>query len=1031
LPDPHKTKKCDHIVKIAEKHKYKDWRTVWSDNTELRNSKDRKNPLVLFSGDRDWPGDEIKLPPKDKPVFKQATDKDGVFELPKDPKLCLRLRILKADFSPVKDAPFELEIKGKGGKTYKGFKTTAEGRVQPEGKDPEIPNTCTEATLSVRITPEGAEGGDKKGGGGGGDKKDEAPVLANEVRLQWKLRIGRLNPIAEKAPTEDCVSGVQQRLNNLGFYCGPVDGVRGANTKLAVEKFQSLFGLDVNGVPDKENTQAKLEAVHDSDKPVKVPEGEKKPTKTEVKEKDFRKTTADDVGHVAPDFVDNDTPFVNTLVVAPEYRVKLDLGNIEDLFLHKPDSDMGRMERMQVVGLFYFPLHHKKAAEAFKFGWKYYCDVLKGSDDDLQKRIKNFVVDGSKLPPAADDPESPSADNFTKLRFPGGYTCTSHPEWAYFKPNHDKDYELRMLREDVHDAEVMHKQDNPVLGAIPLMAKVETRYGGTGAWKPAKDVMVYFQLVKPYGLPKYDNGKTPLGQINRPDLRDDDMQTGHTGVGPAKHVRQAMEKIKTVGDDPQVDNCPKEHGGKRGLPVADNVFELDVDLATHREQKKGSHKKQKRPGFYQAHSAAGRKDAVKEPFFEPSEDASVKADHAVRAKTNENGHAGVIFKPSTVGGDRYRIRVFVGPPTLESNGTDAAAVAVETGTMVSWRNIRVSKVRRQPCKSLASSLQKEIKEQMTGFPPGFEHDLYLQPEETIMFLTSVTKKDGTPVGYPDVDLSPEGDSVSEYKGLVYQMARSFCELELDQSEKDIVRDLNKDEWDNALNAAARSAKKNNKTADGFEIDVDELVITDKSEVNHNNSFVMIPVRMPMVYNRLASSKNQLPLDCNDSLDDSNGHFDKWFDEHLVFQFLHEVADRGYLPGLFILQVPTISTWHATQILGDYSLGLQSRCCILAWGKDLFPYPKRQGLPKTKKRQKREGTTRDKDNMGYSALALHEVGHCLFRDHAPPDPAPKNIAIHDHTNDGYCVMTYLTTEGDFCGKCLLAIQGWKGINIKKP
>ena len=67
-------------------------------------------------------------------------------------------------------------------------------------------------------------------------------------------------------------------------------------------------------------------------------------------------------------------------------------------------------------------------------------------------------------------------------------------------------------------------------------------------------------------------------------------------------------------------------------------------------------------------------------------------------------------------------------------------------------------------------------------------------------------------------------------------------------------------------------------------------------------------------------------------------------------------------------------------------------------------------------------------MGYSALALHEVGHCLFRDHAPPNPAPKKTDVHDNIKDGYCVMTYETTEGVYCGKCLLAVQGWK--NIKK-
>ncbi|MBU0968501.1 MAG: hypothetical protein KKA54_19215, partial [Proteobacteria bacterium] len=197
----HKTEKCDHIVKIAEENNYYKWETVWDGNRELRNSRDRHNPLVLFTGDKQFEGDVIKLPPKGPPPFKQSLDKDGVYKVPKVVKLCLRLRVLLADFSPAKGAAFELIVAG--GKTYTG-KTDDNGCVKAGGQDPEIPKTCTEATLFVQMKAEDAKKGDKRTGGGD-QKKDDA--VSGDYRLKWKLQIGRLNPLLEKAQTKYCISG--------------------------------------------------------------------------------------------------------------------------------------------------------------------------------------------------------------------------------------------------------------------------------------------------------------------------------------------------------------------------------------------------------------------------------------------------------------------------------------------------------------------------------------------------------------------------------------------------------------------------------------------------------------------------------------------------------------------------------------------------------------------------------------------------------------------------------------------------------
>jgi N-acetylmuramoyl-L-alanine amidase len=56
-----------------------------------------------------------------------------------------------------------------------------------------------------------------------------------------KLKLGALSPVAS-------AKGVQQRLQNLGFDCGPIDGIVGPRTRAAVRNFQAKFGLPPDGI---------------------------------------------------------------------------------------------------------------------------------------------------------------------------------------------------------------------------------------------------------------------------------------------------------------------------------------------------------------------------------------------------------------------------------------------------------------------------------------------------------------------------------------------------------------------------------------------------------------------------------------------------------------------------------------------------------------------------------------------------------------------------------------------------------------
>src|SRR5205823_2524848 len=85
--------------------------------------------------------------------------------------------------------------------------------------------------------------------------------------------------------------------------------------------------------------------------------------------------------------------------------------------------------------------------------------------------------------------------------------------------------------------------------------------------------------------------------------------------------------------------------------------------------------------------------------------------HAVKAKTNDAGEAGVIFTPSRCGGDRYRIRAYLGPDTFKgpgSDGTGMSAVSVETGTLVLWRNMRISRYVQQPVNNPSAALLADV-----------------------------------------------------------------------------------------------------------------------------------------------------------------------------------------------------------------------------------------------------------------------------------------------------------------------------------
>lgn len=164
------------------------WQTLWdhAGNAELRQR--RKDPFLLL------PGDKLHIPEKRVVDFSRATDKSHWFVLKSVPSRIAF--VLKAGFKPRPGVRYRLEIDGDiiSGTTGSDGKISA--TVKPGAKH---------ANLSLPNTGE-----------------------------HFQIPLGHLDPIEEP-------SGVQGRLQSLGFYDGPLDGVASPSTLNALYCFQEIF----------------------------------------------------------------------------------------------------------------------------------------------------------------------------------------------------------------------------------------------------------------------------------------------------------------------------------------------------------------------------------------------------------------------------------------------------------------------------------------------------------------------------------------------------------------------------------------------------------------------------------------------------------------------------------------------------------------------------------------------------------------------------------------------------------------------
>lgn len=186
--------------------------TVWlhESNGALRDKRKDGNVLVA--------GDTVNIPdPQVAPTGGGAGARHRFRRLGVPTKLSLHL---VEDGEPVANASYRLEIDGK---TLAGI-TDGEGLLEEN-----VPHDATTAVLKLGEPPD---------------------------QREFDVQIGALDPVDE-------ATGVQGRLQSLGFDCGGIDGDIGERTRAALVDFQRYINHpDPQGVLD-DDTRAALDALHD------------------------------------------------------------------------------------------------------------------------------------------------------------------------------------------------------------------------------------------------------------------------------------------------------------------------------------------------------------------------------------------------------------------------------------------------------------------------------------------------------------------------------------------------------------------------------------------------------------------------------------------------------------------------------------------------------------------------------------------------------------------------------------------------
>lgn len=206
MPETHVVEQGECFHSLAARFGFADADRLYrAQSEELRHK--RPDPGVLE------PGDEVVIPDKEPREEPCQTERRHTFVLRRP---TVRVRLLLEDaYGPHAECRYLLVVDEV---RYEG-KTDAQGWL-----DEAVPAHARAGDLSVWTDEEGPP-------------------------LQLRVQIGHLDPLAS-------VSGVQARLNNLGFSCGEPSGELNPETEEALRAFQQARGLEVTGQVDDATREA-------------------------------------------------------------------------------------------------------------------------------------------------------------------------------------------------------------------------------------------------------------------------------------------------------------------------------------------------------------------------------------------------------------------------------------------------------------------------------------------------------------------------------------------------------------------------------------------------------------------------------------------------------------------------------------------------------------------------------------------------------------------------------------------------------
>lgn len=203
------TRQGDCISSIAKRFDFF-WETIWNHPKNDKLKAERQNPNAILEGDI------VYIPDKSRKQESGTTDQSHRFRLKGVPAM-LRMRF-RLDGEPLADEPYRLVIDNT---------SITEGSLASDG------------LLDVPIQPDA--------------KEAVVTIGEGDESIEYDLVLGNIDPAST-------LSGLQQRLSNLGFPC---EGEKelGDSTRNAIKDFQSTHGsLAVTGEPDRATIGALVDA---------------------------------------------------------------------------------------------------------------------------------------------------------------------------------------------------------------------------------------------------------------------------------------------------------------------------------------------------------------------------------------------------------------------------------------------------------------------------------------------------------------------------------------------------------------------------------------------------------------------------------------------------------------------------------------------------------------------------------------------------------------------------------------------------